>query len=106
MHGDVGANAFGLNLLFVRMRYGFDLENTSLKHPRRLSNMILAMSICYLWMLYLGNYLTVTGQRSLLEAKHKRDYSLFRLGYNRRCFALGRKVPIGFTVTHQSKSTV
>ena len=87
--------------------YGFDLENTSLNHSRRISNMILAMSISYLWMLYLGNHLTVTGQRSKLEAKHKRDYSLFRLGRDwlRRCFALGRRIPIGFTVTHQEKST-
>ena len=70
MPGDVDVSVFWIEPTFRDWKsYGFDLENTSLKHPRRLSNMILAMSICYLWMLYLGNYLTVTGQRCKLEAK-------------------------------------
>ncbi len=83
--------------------HGFDLENSDLKDHRRVSNMILAICVTYLWMLYLGNQLTVSGQRRQLEAPHKQDYSLFRLGRDwlRRCFALGMKVPIGFTLTHQ-----
>jgi hypothetical protein len=55
-----------------------------------------------LWLIHLGQWLSNTGQRTLLEAKHKHDYSLFRLGrdYLRRAQVMDWEVPIDFTVTH------
>ena len=38
------------------------------------------MSLADVWLIHLGQWLTDTGQRTLLEARHKHDYSLFRLG--------------------------
>jgi len=78
--------------------YGFDLENSELDDPQRLANLLLAMAITYVWMLFLGHSLTQNGQRILLEAEDHNDYSLFRLGRDwlRRCLALGQPVAVGF----------
>lgn len=60
--------------------HGFDLEDTDLDDYHRLDGLLLGMSLADVWLIHLGQWLTDTGQRTLLEAKHKRDYSLFRLG--------------------------
>ena len=79
---------------------GFDLEQSALVDPARLSNLVLAMALTWLWMVYVGHWVIGTGRRTLLEANHKDDYSLFRLGRDwvRRALALGWPIPIGFTV--------
>jgi hypothetical protein len=82
--------------------YGFGLEDSALDDYHRLDGLILGMSVADLWLIYLGQWLTATGQRTLLEPEHKQDYSLFRLGrdYLRRAQAMEWEVPVGFTVTH------
>ena len=79
---------------------GFDLEHSGLADPARLTNLVLAMAVTLLWMLYVGQWVRRTGRAQLLEAKQKRDYSLFRLGRDwvRHALALGLPIPIGFTV--------
>ena len=79
---------------------GFDLEHSALSDPARLTNLVLAMALTLLWMLYVGDWVRRTGRGTLLAAAHKRDYSLFRLGRDwvRRALALGEPIPIGFTV--------
>src|SRR6266496_3219404 len=59
---------------------GFDLEQSALPDPARLSNLVLAMAVTWLWMVYVGHWVIRTGRRPLLEAPHKHDYSRFRLG--------------------------
>lgn len=82
--------------------YGFDLENSKLKDKQRLENMVLAMAVTSLWMMFLGQELENRGERVLLEAEHKQDYSIFRLGRDwlRRSFALGQPIPVDFMVTY------
>jgi hypothetical protein len=79
---------------------GFDLEQSAVVDPARLSNLVLAMAVTWLWMVYVGHWVIDTGRRTLLSANHKRDYSRFRLGRDwvRRALALGWPIPIGFTV--------
>jgi len=81
--------------------YGFDLERSKLDDVQRLENLVLAIAVTSLWMFHLGQTLTTSGQRTLLEADHKQDYSLFRLGRDwlRRSLALSQPIPVGFTVT-------
>ena len=81
--------------------YGFDLENSKLQQRQRLENMILALAITSLWMMFLGQTLEARGERPWFEAPHKQDYSLFRLGRDwlRRALALGGAIPVAFTVT-------
>lgn len=81
--------------------YGFDLETTKLVHAHRLHSLLLAMATTTLWMVHVGQWVVQTGRRSLLEALHKRDYSIFRLGrdYVCRSQVMNWPLPIGFTVS-------
>ena len=67
------------------------LENSKLKDPRRIENLVLGMAITSLWMIFLGEELEARGERTLLEAEHKQDHSLFRLGRDwlRRSLSFG-----------------
>jgi hypothetical protein len=60
------------------------------------------MATATLWMVYIGQWVIETGRRPLLEASHKRDYSIFRLGrdYAFRSQVMGWLLPIGFTVIY------
>jgi hypothetical protein len=80
--------------------YGFDLEATKLIHGARLLTLLLAMATTTLWMVHIGQWVTQTGRRSLLEAPHKCDYSIFRLGrdYTCRSQVMNWPLPVGFTV--------
>ncbi len=66
--------------------YGFDLEATCLVDDRRLDCLLLGMAVATLWLLHLGDWVTINARAPWLTANHRRDYSLFRLGrdYARR----------------------
>jgi len=82
--------------------YGFDLESSKLVHPHRLETLLLGMATTTLWMVHVGLWVTATGRRPLLEARHKRDYSIFRLGrdYAFRSQVMDWRLPIGFTISY------
>jgi len=82
--------------------YGFGLEDSHLDDLHRMDALLLGMSLADLWLMHLGRWLTISGQRTVLEARHKHDYSLFRLGrdYVQRAQTMNWKVPIGFTLSH------
>jgi len=82
--------------------YGFDLERSKLDEAERLQVLLLGMAVTTLWLIHLGEWVSATGRRPLLEASHKRDYSLFRLGrdYVQRCRTMAWAFPVGFTVQH------
>jgi hypothetical protein len=82
--------------------YGFDLEGSQLLHAHRLETLLLGMATATLWLIHVAQWVIQTGRRSLLEARHKQDYSIFRLGRDYACRSqwLDWPLPIGFTVSH------
>lgn len=82
--------------------YGFDLEDSKLVHPRRLETLLLGMATATLWMLHVGLWVIETDRRPLLEARHKRDYSIFRLGrdYAFRSQMMNWPLPVGLTMSY------
>lgn len=80
---------------------GFDLENTQIDDPKRLQVLLLGMVLTTAWMLSLGTWVCQSGQRPLLEANHKHDYSLFHLGrdYVQRARTMGWPIPVRFQVS-------
>ena len=80
--------------------YGFDLEHSKLLHTQRLTTLLLAMATATLWMVHVGQWVIQSGRRPLLEAHHKHDYSIFRLGrdYAVRSQFQHWPLPIGLTV--------
>jgi hypothetical protein len=92
-----GRKRFWIEPLFRDWKsYGFDLESSHLVPDQRLDHLLLGMAVATLWLLHLGYWVIVSGRQSWLQAPHRRDYSLFRLGrdYARRSQLCGWELPI------------
>lgn len=76
--------------------YGFDLEASQLLLAERFDRLLLAMNVATLWLLHLGHWVRISGRRPLLEGRHRRDFSCFRLGrdYARRAQVCAWPVPV------------
>ena len=70
-------------------RHGFDLEASHLHHFLRLSRLTLAVSLLYLELVAFGSQVIKSGQRHLVDRSDRRDFSIFRIGFNmlERCLA-------------------
>jgi len=62
--------------------HGFDLESSHLCNFQRLSRLTLAVVLLYLWLVVVGSRAIKNGQRSLVDRADRRDFSIFRIGYN------------------------
>jgi hypothetical protein len=62
--------------------HGFDLESSHLSHFQRLSRLTLAVALLYLWLVVLGSQVIKNGRRSLVDRVDRKDFSIFRIGYN------------------------
>jgi len=63
-------------------RHGFDLEATHLHHFLRLSRLTLALSLLYVWLVAFGSRVIKNGYRYLVDRTDRRNFSIFRIGYN------------------------
>jgi hypothetical protein len=75
--------------------HGFDLEATHLRAPERLERLILGVCLAYTGLLVLGARVVKRGLRHLVDRKHRRDKSYFRIGwdYLAHRLRLGEPVP-------------
>jgi hypothetical protein len=62
--------------------HGFNLEDSHLRHFLRLSRLTLAVALLYVWLIAFGSRTIKNGQRSLVDRPDRRDFSVFRIGYN------------------------
>jgi hypothetical protein len=62
--------------------HGFDLESSHLRHFLRLSRLTLAVVLLYLWLVVLGSHVIKNGLRSLVDRADRKDFSIFRIGFN------------------------
>lgn len=62
--------------------HGFDLEATHLQDAPRISRLVLAVCITFVWFITLGAWLVKRGLRHLIDRKDRRDKSYFRLGWD------------------------
>ena len=79
--------------------HGFDLEATHLADADRISRLVLAVCLTFVWFITLGSWVVKRGWRHLLDHKSRRDKSYFRLGWDwmERCLRLNEPVPIRFS---------
>ncbi len=61
---------------------GFDLEKTKLRHFNRLSRLTLAVVLLIAWLIDTGSRVIKNGLRKWVDRNERRDYSIFRIGYN------------------------
>lgn len=79
---------------------GFNLEETHMRDPDRLSRLVLGVSIVYAWLLSLGSWLVKNGQRHLVDKKSRRDKSYFRIGWSwlKRRLSQGQSLKLRFAL--------
>lgn len=76
--------------------HGWDVESTHLRHPDRLSRLVLALCLLYVWLVLYGERVIRAGWRSWVDRRERRDLSIFRIGLDvlQRCITLARSLPV------------
>jgi hypothetical protein len=76
--------------------HGWDLQTTHLRHPDRLSRLLLAICLLYVWLVLYGVRVIKAGWRDSVDRHDRRDLSIFRIGSDtlQRCFTLDRRPPV------------
>ena len=59
---------------------GFNIQKSHLEDPQRLSRLLIASCLAYIWIVYLGSLCKTDGWQSIIHRKSRCDLSLFRLG--------------------------
>jgi hypothetical protein len=79
---------------------GFHIHKSHLSNPERLSRLLLASCLAYLWLVYLGVCATAPQWMRQLHRQDRCDLSLFRLGMRllAHCLNEHRPIPDGFLV--------
>ena len=90
---------FWIETLFADFKgRGFHLAHTRIRDPQRLSRLLLAASIAFLWALAVGSFVFHSPKQRLVDRNDRIDRSVFQLGYRtiKRCFKLNRIPDIFF----------
>jgi hypothetical protein len=79
---------------------GFNMDTSRLSEPKRLTRLLIASCLAYLWVVYLGVCTLRDGWLHQLHRKDRCDLSLFRLGLRllARCLKDAIPIPDGFLV--------
>lgn len=74
---------------------GFNIHKSHLSHPNRVSRLLLATSIAYVWLIYLGVEISQDeSRRRIIDRTNRTDKSLFRLGLDWFIYSMTREVDI------------
>ena len=60
---------------------GFNIHKSHLEDPQRLSRLLIASCLAYIWLVYLGTLCKTDGWQSIIHRKSRCDLSLFQLGF-------------------------
>ena len=78
---------------------GFNLDTSRLTDPKRLDTLLLAMAIAVLWIYELGEAVLREGKRRALDPGHKRQLSVFQLGWRQLQRAISCGLPLSCTLS-------
>jgi len=73
---------------------GFFLHKSHLSDPQRLSNLMIAACLAYLWIVYLGRVAVRDDWVKIIHRPDRCDWSLFRLGLALLDYMLNECIPI------------
>jgi len=81
---------------------GFNMDTSHMSAPKRLTRLLIASCLAYLWLVYVGVCVLRDGWLERLHRKDRCDLSLFRLGLRllARCLKDTIPIPDGFLVPH------
>ncbi|HEY3343953.1 MAG TPA: hypothetical protein VGJ97_03430, partial [Anaerolineaceae bacterium] len=78
---------------------GFDLDKSHLSDPERLSTLMIAACLAYLWIIYLGLVAIRKDWVKIIHRPDRCDWSLFRLGLALLDHFLNEDLPIPVSFT-------
>ena len=73
---------------------GFHIQKRHLSDPKRLSRLLIACCLSYLWIIYLGAYAMEHGLNRVVHRTDRCDLSLFQLGLRLLKYFLNNELPI------------
>lgn len=73
---------------------GFHIHKSHLSDPKRLSRLLIAASLAYLWIVYLGAHAMQHGWNKIIHRTDRCDLSLFQLGLRLLDHFLNEELPI------------
>ncbi len=73
---------------------GFHLHKSHISDPQRLSRLLIATCLAYIWMIYLGTLCERNKWRAIIHRKKRCDLSLFQLGLRSLEYFLNESLPI------------
>lgn len=79
---------------------GFNIQKSHLEDPQRLSRLLIASCLAYIWIVYLGSLCKRDGWQSIIHRKSRCDLSLFQLGFRllEHFMNEGLPIPVQFYV--------
>ena len=80
---------------------GFNIQKSHIADPQRLSRLLIAACLAYIWIVYLGSVCERDGWRSIIHRRKRCDLSLFQLGLRLLEYILNEElsIPVQFYVT-------
>lgn len=80
---------------------GFNIHKSRLTDPQRLSRLLIALCLAYIWIVYLGSLCKRDAWQSIIHRRKRCDLSLFQLGLRLLEHFLneGLSIPVQFNIT-------
>lgn len=80
---------------------GFHIHKSRLTDPNRLSRLLIASCLAYIWIVYLGSLCKKDDWQSVIHRRKRCDLSLFQLGLRLLEYFLneGLLIPVQFYIT-------
>ena len=73
---------------------GFHIHKSHISDPQRLSRLLIAVCLAYIWIVYLGSLCENEGWREIIHRRKRCDLSLFQLGLRILEHFLNEELPI------------
>ncbi len=73
---------------------GFHIHKSHISDPQRLSRLLIAACLSYIWIVYLGSLCEKEGWRSVIHRSDRCDVSLFQLGLRFLEYVMNENLPI------------
>ena len=73
---------------------GFNIQKSHIEDPQRLSRLLIASCLAYIWIVYLGSLCKADGWQGIIHRKNRCDLSLFQLGLRLLDHFMNEELPI------------
>src|SRR5256714_8970099 len=91
----VDTKRFRIETFFAEQKSrGFHIHQSHMSDPQRLSRLLIAACLAYIWIVYLGALCETDGWREWIHRRKRCDLSLFQLGLRMLEHFLNEELPI------------